>query len=166
MLDFQDWFVAQRAQPEVSEVIFPRGGAASERVTSSIKEADLVIMTPSNPYLSVDPILSLSNVHQALDQRTAPCLAVSPIVGGRAVKGPLAELIPALAGRPASAEAVAEHYGDLVDGWVIEEGDELNTGRPFLATHTIMSDQSQRKMLAGTVLELSLIHISEPTRPY
>ena len=153
VLDFQEWFVAQRAQPQVSEVCFPEGGMASKQVIDSINGADLIIVTPSNPYLSVDPMLSLTNLRAALDQRRCPCIAVSPIVGGRAIKGPLAELISSVANREPSAAAVADHYRDLVDAWVIEEGDAIQTDSPVLSTQTIMSDQSKRKMLAGAVLE-------------
>jgi len=162
MLDFQEWFVAQRAQPDVSEVCFPEGGMASKQAIESINGADLIIVTPSNPYLSVDPMLSLANLRAALNQRRCPCIAVSPIVGGRAIKGPLAELISSLANREPSAAAVVEHYGDLVDAWVIEEGDTIQTGAPVLSTQTIMSDQSKRKMLAGTVLEWSETLSSRP----
>ncbi len=152
LLDFQDWFVARRAEPSVQRVVFPKAGAALPAAVKAVEDADLIIMTPSNPYLSIDPILSLAALNQALAKRRCLCIGVSPIVGGRAIKGPLATLIPALAGRPASAAAVADHYGDYVDGWVVETGDETGISKPSMGTATIMHDRQSRKQLAGAVL--------------
>ena len=151
-LDFQDWFEAQRAQPTVLDVIFPEAGIALPTAVKALNEADLIVLTPSNPYLSIDPMLSLPALRHALAQRRCPCVGVSPIVGGRAVKGPLGALIESLASRPASAAAVADHYGDLVDGWVIEKGDQAGIAQPWLGTDTIMGDRRSRKQLAGAVL--------------
>src|SRR5205814_1504881 len=107
-------------------------------VLPAIAEADVVLIGPSNPYVSIDPILSLDGVRAALARKTV--VAVSPIVRGAAVKGPLAPMIPALAGRPPTAAAVARHYEGLLAGIVVESGDEhdLDGALPVLATATIM----------------------------
>ena len=98
-------------------------------------------------------MLSLSNLSDAWDQRQCLCVAVSPIVGRQAVKGPLAQLIDQLANQPASADAVANHYGDRVDGWVVQEGDTLSTSAPVLQTQTLMTNPERRKNLARAILD-------------
>ena len=155
LYEFQDWFVGQRAQPRVDRIIFPSDGCANEQVIKALHSADLIILTPSNPYLSIDPMLSLSNLNDAWDRRRCPCIAVSPIVGGQAVKGPLAQLIEQLANRPASADAVVNHYGDKVDAWVIQEGDALSVSIPTLETQTLMTSIERRKNLARAILDWS-----------
>ena len=110
-------------------------------------------MTPSNPYLSMDPILNTQGLRDALRARRGPCIGVSPIVKGAAVKGPLAALVPTLAQRPPSADAIIDHYGSLVDAWVIEEGDAVAYEGPVLATQTIMTNRARRKDLGGVVLD-------------
>src|SRR5581483_11744174 len=132
LLGFQEWFVRRRAQPAVRAVRFAGAAVAAPGVLAAIDEAGVVVIGPSNPYVSIDPILSLDGVRAALARRKV--VAVSPIVGGRAVKGPLAEMIQSLAGRTPSAHAVAAHYGALVRGWVVERGDEA--GLPFEAHAT------------------------------
>lgn len=152
-MEFQTWFVAKQAQPIVQKVCFPKDGIASTAALKAIHEAELIIITPSNPYLSIDPMLSLPAFDEALRNRKGNCVAVSPIVAGRAIKGPLGQLIPALAARPASAAAVVEHYGGLVDGWVVERGDEADFKGPVLQTDSVMKSRDDRKVLAGAILD-------------
>jgi LPPG:FO 2-phospho-L-lactate transferase len=152
---FQEWFVRERTRPAVTRVWFDGTDRPAPDVIPALAHADLVIIGPSNPYVSIDPILSLRGVREALAH--TPVVAVSPIVGGRAVKGPLGEMIQQLAGRPASAAAVrahyAEHYGDLLAGFVVERGDEAAIADlPVLATDTIMSDRDARERLGRAVL--------------
>src|SRR5690606_11131320 len=90
-LTFQDWLVRRRAQDAVAEVELRGSGAATREVLSAIEGADCVLIAPSNPYVSIDPILRLAGVRERIQKK--PCLAVSPIVGMRAVKGPLAEML-------------------------------------------------------------------------
>ena len=109
--------------------------------------AQNLTLTLQNPYVSVDPILSRPGVRSALEGKLV--IALSPIVGGRAVKGPLAEMIPALAGEPASAAAIARHYGALLGGLVVERGDESAlAGLAVHATSTIMKSRDERVQLA------------------
>ncbi len=147
-LPFQEWFVGRRAQPAVRAVRFDGRPPPAPGVLAAIDAADLVLIGPSNPYVSIDPILALDGVRAALARR--PVVAVSPIVGGRAVKGPLARMIVELDGARPSAAAVARHYGDLVRGWVVERGDDCPG--PTLATATIMTDRADRARLAREVL--------------
>ena len=153
VLGFQDWLVRRRGEPRVAGVRF--AGMESARATpeacAALDAADLIVIGPSNPYVSVDPILALPSVRERL--RVKPVLAVSPIVGGRAIKGPLAEMIPTLAGRPPSAGAIAAHYGELLSGMVVERGDEGSVERvPVFATDTVMRGARERKALAAAVL--------------
>jgi LPPG:FO 2-phospho-L-lactate transferase len=148
-LGFQEWLVRRRAVPAVTAVWSDGSAETTPEVLAALAAADVIVIGPSNPYVSIDPILGL---HRVRDTMRAPVVAVSPIVGGQAVKGPLATMIPQLAGAPASAAAVAAHYGDLLAGIVLERGDEPPPGLPALATATIMGDRADRARLAREVL--------------
>jgi LPPG:FO 2-phospho-L-lactate transferase len=160
VLPFQEWLVRQRATPPVRAVRFEGGGVAGEAALAAIDAAELIVVGPSNPYVSIDPILALPGMRERLRARAAcPVIAVSPIVAGRAVKGPLAEMIPKLAARPASAAAIAAHYGDWLSGMVVEHGDdaELRAQAPALAvvaTRTVMRGRDERRLLAQRTLAL------------
>jgi LPPG:FO 2-phospho-L-lactate transferase len=161
-LPFQEWFVHHRA-PAVRRVWLDGDPPATRAVLQALREADLVFIGPSNPYVSVDPILSRPGVRSALERKLV--IAVSPIVGGRAVKGPLAEMIPALAGEPASAAAIARHYGALLGGLVVELGDEAAIADlPVHAGSTIMKSRDDRARLARECLAFAE-RLSATTRP-
>jgi LPPG:FO 2-phospho-L-lactate transferase len=154
-LPFQEWFVRERCRPEIARIWFEGSAEPAPDVIDAITGAELVIIGPSNPYVSIDPILTLHGVRDAL--ATRPVIALCPIVGGKAVKGPLAEMIVKLAGKQPSAAAVVDHYreryGDILDGMVIERGDEDGiTGPRVLATSAIMSDIGDRARLAREIL--------------
>ncbi len=153
-LPFQEWFVRRRAQPAVRAVRFAGRPAPAPGVLDAIAACEVVLIGPSNPYVSIDPILSLDGVRAALAKR--PVVAVSPIVGGQAVKGPLGTMIPQLAGAPASAAAIARHYqqgGALLRGLVVERGDEAEVeGVAVHATGTVMRTQDDRRRLAEETL--------------
>jgi len=125
-LPFQHYFVRDRCEPAVTGFRFT--GIADARPNADMMaliegaRLDAIIVTPSNPFVSIDPILSLPGVRDALNVQTAPIVAVSPIVGGQAIKGPAAKMMTEL-GLPSTALAVAEHYRGLVDGMVIDEVD-------------------------------------------
>jgi LPPG:FO 2-phospho-L-lactate transferase len=152
-LSFQDWLVGQRGVPAVTAVRFGGPPRPATDVIDAIVAADVVVIPPSNPYVSIDPILALDGVRAAIASR--PVVAVSPIVGGKAVKGPLAGMISTLAGRAASAAAIADHYADLLDAFVIERGDDVGSDLQILATATVMGDRSDRARLASEVLALA-----------
>jgi LPPG:FO 2-phospho-L-lactate transferase len=150
-LPFQEWFVRRRAQPAVRAVRFEGRPPPAPGLLDAIAACDLVLIGPSNPYVSIDPILSLDGVQPALAKKRV--VAVSPIVGGRAVKGPLATMIPELTGQAPSAGAIARHYGGLLAGLVVERGDEAAVdGVKLLATDTIMRTRDDRARLAAEVL--------------
>lgn len=149
-LPFQEWLVQMRGAPLVESVIRVGNGQATASVLASLTAADLVVFGPSNPYVSIDPILELPGVLDAMADK--PVVAVSPIVAGSAVKGPLAAMIPSLAGVPPSAEAIVRHYGDLLTGIVIEHGDRVDLGLKVLETNTIMTCKEERVRLAEEVL--------------
>jgi LPPG:FO 2-phospho-L-lactate transferase len=153
-LSFQDWLVRRGGLPAVAQVLFRGEAAASPEVASALRQADLILIGPSNPYVSIDPILTLPGVREGLAGKKL--VAVSPIVGGRAIKGPLPAMIEALAHRPASAGAVAAHYGELLGGFVVEDGDETTVdGVPCLPARTVMRTRQDRLQLARTVLSFA-----------
>ena len=157
-LAFQDYFVAGASQPKVSGFRF--AGAASAKVPSqvldAIASADLVLICPSNPWVSIGPILAIKEFQATLAEKRL--LAVSPIIGGKAVKGPAAKMFSELGIAP-SAKAVAEHYGTLLSGFVLDETDneQLEAIRALgimaLATDTLMKSPADRQRLAKEVLE-------------
>ncbi len=156
-LDFQDYFVRRRCAPEVEELTYD--GAASARpqpaFMAALTDARLraVVICPSNPYLSVDPILALPGVRAALKACPAPVIAVSPIIGGRAVKGPTAKMMHEL-GVPATSVAVARHYDGLIDLFVIDHSeDDISLPNTRVAKAAIlMSTLADRETLAKAVL--------------
>ncbi len=150
-LSFQDWLVVHRGAPPVDAVRYTGDDSATPQVMAAIESADIVLIAPSNPYVSIDPILTLAGVREAIAAK--PVFAMSPIVGGKAVKGPLAEMIPRLAGRAPSAAAIVEHYDGLLTGVVVETGDGDGIDIPVLETSTVMSGRDDRARLAGEVVE-------------
>ena len=144
-------FPCELAKPTVKEISFEGESDPSPQVITALQRADLIIITPSNPYVSIDPIVSLRGVREILESKVV--VGISPIVDGRAVKGPLGAMIPSLTGEPASAKAVMDHYGTLLNGYVVEKGDEkMLDGMPIFPTNTVMGDFLDRTRLAREVL--------------
>jgi LPPG:FO 2-phospho-L-lactate transferase len=113
-----------------------------------------VVVCPSNPLLSVDPMLAIPGVREGLKRCAAPVVAVSPIIAGRAVKGPTAKMMMEL-GLPVTANAVAEHYGDIIGGFVVDRSDDGGgsvSGVRTAKAATLMSTLADREALAGAVL--------------
>ena len=157
-LDFQDYFVRLHSEPVVREIVY--AGASEARANPDFLAAllnddlELVVVCPSNPFLSVDPMLSLPGVRDALRRCRAPVAAVSPIIGGKAVKGPTAKIMAEL-GLPIGAAAIARHYVDILDLFVADEADadvvaELEI--PVILTRTLMVTLEDRDALARRVL--------------
>jgi LPPG:FO 2-phospho-L-lactate transferase len=158
VLPFQRYFVEQRCAPKVSGFEFQGAGQArpSPALLAALAARDLqaVVICPSNPFISIDPILAVPGMRAALAACRAPVVAVSPIVGGRAVKGPTAKMMREL-GLPTSARAVAEHYGDLLDGFVLDHADADQARSievPCLAARTLMASEDDKRALAAEVL--------------
>jgi LPPG:FO 2-phospho-L-lactate transferase len=156
-LDFQDYFVRRRCVPEILELAYE--GAARARphpaFMAALADARLraVVICPSNPYLSIDPILALPGVRDAIKACRAPVIAVSPIIGGRAVKGPTAKMMREL-GFPVAAAAVAQHYDGLIDLFVVDHGEgEVAVPNMRVAKAAIlMTTLADREALAKSVL--------------
>jgi LPPG:FO 2-phospho-L-lactate transferase len=158
-VDFQNYFVRQRCTPVVREIAFAGADEAQPQPTflAALADADLraVVICPSNPFISIDPILSLPGVCAALRACAAPVIAVSPIIGGKAVKGPTAKMMAELS-LPVGAAAVAGHYGDIIDLYVADETDEnefADLGVPVTFARTLMLSLEDREALARRVME-------------
>ena len=152
-LRFQDWLVLHRAAPAARAIRFAGNGRPTQEVMEALRQADLVVVAPSNPFVSIAPMLALPGFAEVL--RGRPVVGVSPIVNGRAVKGPLVEMFASLLAREASAGAVADWYGDLVQGWVVEMGDEARVVAPsrrVVGCQTVMGGLDGRRRLAREVL--------------
>lgn len=159
LLDFQDYFVARRQQDDVLDLAF-EGAATAEPLPDAIdavNEAELIVFCPSNPLVSIGPILAVPGYRDALRQRTAPVVAVSPIIGGKALKGPADKMLATL-GHEVSAAGVAAMYAGLIDGLVIDHVDAaLATrieaqGTRVLVTESVMGDAADRERLAHEVI--------------
>jgi LPPG:FO 2-phospho-L-lactate transferase len=162
-IDFQDYFVHRRCEPVVQQLEFH--GAATARPHPEFMAAladpalQAVVICPSNPFISVEPILAIPGVRDALVKTKAPVIAVSPIIAGRAVKGPTAKMMTEL-GLDASAGTVAQRYSDLLDGYVIDHADMSEVvsidARVTLA-QTLMTTMEDREALARTVLDAAAV---------
>ena len=115
----------------------------------------MILIAPSNPYVSIGPILAVAEIRAALEQRTVPCVAVSPLIGGRAVKGPADRMLERLAGGTTPAH-VASCYAGLIDALVIDEADapaDLGPDVRSVATNTLMTDVEAARRLAAAALD-------------
>ncbi|HEY6962413.1 MAG TPA: 2-phospho-L-lactate transferase [Gaiellaceae bacterium] len=153
---FQTWFVARGHRDEVDAVHY--AGAPEARpapgVLAALAAADVILVAPSNPYVSIGPILAVAEIREALARRAAPCVAVSPLVGGRAVKGPADRMLRRLAGGTTPAH-VASCYVGLIDALVVDESDEdvdLPAGIRPIVTQTLMTDLEASRRLAAAAL--------------
>ncbi len=152
-LGFQEWLVKSRAAPAVSEVRYVGTNETTQAVRDALTAADLVVICPSNPYVSIDPILTLKGVREAVDATTT--VAVSPIVNGRAVKGPLGTMLPQIGGHEPSAEAVAAHYEGLLDGYAVHRGDSFSAQFPLLETNILIQSKEDRVVFAFELIEFA-----------
>jgi LPPG:FO 2-phospho-L-lactate transferase len=160
-IDFQHYFVREQCRPAVRAIRFEGtpGAAASPGLAEALAREDLaaVILCPSNPFLSVDPILAVDGVREALAGRKVPFVAVSPLVGGKALKGPLAKLFGEL-GQSCDNRAIAAHYGPLLDHLLIDESDAADAeglrglGVSVTVTGTVMRTAEDRERLAREAL--------------
>jgi LPPG:FO 2-phospho-L-lactate transferase len=153
--EFQQWFVARGHRDPVDRVRFD--GAAGARpapgVLEALHEADLILVAPSNPYVSIGPILAVERIRSALERRRVPCVAVSPLIGGKAVKGPAADMLARLEGGTGPAH-VARVYAGLIDALVIDEADAReDAGVRTIVTKTLMRDAVSRRALAEAALD-------------
>ena len=157
---FQDWFVARAHRDPVDRVRVE--GAVDARpapgVLDALHEADLILIAPSNPFVSIGPILAVERIRSALERRRIPCVAVSPLIGGRAVKGPAGSMLTRLNGGTSAAHVVQSYIG-LIDALVFDEADAADADavaalgvRPVV-TRTLMRDGAARRRLAEATLD-------------
>jgi LPPG:FO 2-phospho-L-lactate transferase len=149
---FQEWFVARGHRDEVDAVRFVGEETArpAPGTLEALAAADLILLAPSNPYVSVGPILAVAELRDALARRSVPAIAVSPLIGGRAVKGPADRMLMRLAGGTTPLH-VASCYAGLIDALVVDEADaDALDGLPVrpIVTRTLMSDAEARRALA------------------
>lgn len=153
---FQTWFVARGHRDEVDAVHYAGApeATAAPGVIDALAAADVILITPSNPYVSIGPILAVAEIRDALERRTVPCVAVSPLIGGRAVKGPADRMLQRIAGGTTPGH-VASCYAGLIDALVVDASDdpvELD-GVRLVATDTLMRDVPAARRLAATALD-------------
>jgi LPPG:FO 2-phospho-L-lactate transferase len=174
-LAFQDYFVARRCAPRVTGLAF--AGAKAARPAPGLVEAldapvlEAIVICPSNPLISVGPILAVAELRAALERAKAPVVAVSPLVGGRALKGPAAKMMTEL-GLGSDAVAIARFYAGLIDGLIIDRADADQAapiealGSRALVAPTVMTSFDDRVALAGMVLDFasSLPRREQPRR--
>lgn len=159
--DFQRWFVGEQCGPAVSDIRFAGtpGAAMSAGLSAALDRKDLaaIVICPSNPFLSVDPLLAVDGLRDALLARRVPCIAVSPLIGGKALKGPLSKLL-AERGLSGGNLDIAAHYGQLVDHLVIDRGDAEDAprlredGHAVTLAETLMKSAGDQARLARDVL--------------
>jgi LPPG:FO 2-phospho-L-lactate transferase len=157
-LDFQEYFVHRQCRPAVREFTF--AGAETARAQpdalAALERPDLraIVICPSNPFVSVEPILAVPGVRAAIQQSHAPVVAVTPIIGGKAIKGPAAKMMAEL-GLEVSGEAVARRYAGIIDGFVIDHADPRPEPRDvrFFSAATLMNTTDDRLRLAHAVLQ-------------
>ncbi|MGH8429232.1 MAG: 2-phospho-L-lactate transferase [Solimonas sp.] len=157
-IDFQVYFVRQQCRPVVHELAFDGAdkARAQPEIIAALKGGSVraVVICPSNPFISIEPILAVPGMRDALAACGAPVVAVSPIVGGRAVKGPTAKMMQEL-GLTVSSATVAERYGDLLGGYVVDRADAQGIQAKVHIAPTLMQSLDDREMLARTVLDFA-----------
>ena len=161
-LSFQRYFVEKQCIPVVRRLEFR--GAERARMSDAVAAAlrnpglDAIIVCPSNPYLSIDPILAVPGMRTALKAAEVPVIVVSPLIGGQAVKGPTAKIMAEL-GVPADSRALAAHYAGLIDGMVIDESDRADAAAldiPVCVAPTLMRTLEDRVRLARTCADFAM----------
>lgn len=161
-LSFQEYLVRERARPTVRSIRYEgiRSAKPAPGVLAAIERADILVIAPSNPFVSIGPILGLAGVRAALRRATAPVVAVSPLIGGRPVKGPADRMMRSLGMKP-SPLPLAELYKDLLNGLVIDTADRSfvpaleERGLRIATTNTLMKTQARSTAVAREVLALA-----------
>lgn len=165
VLAFQEYFVRRAWQPVIRDIRFQgiERARPSIEVKTALDEADLIVLCPSNPFVSLDPILALEGVRDRLREHRT--VAVSPIIGDQAVKGPAAKMLRELGYEP-GALAIARRYADFLDGFVIDRADAHQRAEierlniHVLTTDALMRDRADRGRLAQELLDFTKTHLS------
>lgn len=160
-LPFQRYFVGRRCEPKLHAIEFEGAQAArmSLEVAAAFAAPDLtaIILCPSNPYLSIDPLLAVPGMRSSLERAGVPVVAVSPLIAGKAVKGPTAKIMGEL-GLEVTNATIADHYGSFLDGLVVDAGDGAEAaalGLPVHLTPTLMTSDEDRRRLAAETLDFA-----------
>lgn len=168
-LAFQDYFVRRRASDPVRGLRFDGGESAvpAPGVLDAIESADVIVIAPSNPFLSIEPLLAVRGVRSAILEAAAPVVAISPIIGGAAVKGPAADILRSL-GHDVSALGVARLYDGLADVFILDQEDGAlvpqvldDTNLHCVALPTLMTDIRAKRALAAATLDIAAPLASE-----
>ena len=154
---FQTWFVQEKWQPPVHKVVLPEDVRATRAVIRAFETADLVLIAPSNPFVSIDPILNVYPIRALMMDLPRAIIAVSPLVGGQAVKGPAAKMMQEM-GLPPTSHSIADYYGELIDGFVYDvqdagSCDDLDVGTCCL--NTMMHNKADRIRLAEEIMRFA-----------
>lgn len=158
LLPFQSWFVEQHWQPAVRGVVLPPDVQATAQVAAALEGADIVVFAPSNPFVSIDPILNVYPIRAMISDLPKLVVAISPIIAGQAVKGPAAKMMAEMDLEVTSA-GVAGYYGDLIDLFVYDRRDHDAVNFPELLTYqtdTLMTDRTDRGRLALEIMNHSM----------
>jgi LPPG:FO 2-phospho-L-lactate transferase len=156
VLAFQHYFVGRRCAPAVSSIRFDgaQDAAPPQQALAAMEDAGAIILAPSNPWLSIDPILAIAPLRRALEARRRPCVAVSPLVEGQAVKGPTTKLMIEL-GVTVSNTSIAAHYDGLIDGLLVHDHDDAPQKFAVARTDTLMRSVEDRIRVATAALALA-----------
>jgi LPPG:FO 2-phospho-L-lactate transferase len=152
---FQEWFVGRRHEDDVDAVVYDGAETAAPApgVVEALRDADAIVLAPSNPYVSLGPIFAVPGIREAIGRRGVRCIAVSPLIGGRAVKGPLDRMLTRMAGGTTPAH-VASFYDGLPDAPLIDAAEApAEAGVPLVVSATLMDDRAASRRLATVVLE-------------
>lgn len=155
---FQEWFVARGHRDEVDALVYEGADASrpAPGVLAALAAADAIVIAPSNPFVSIHPILAVPGIRAALEMRRVRSVAVSPLIGGRAVRGPLDRMMRRLVGGTSPAH-VTECYKGLLDALVIDRADApAEAGVAVVVTDTLISDRDAARRLAQTTLEAAV----------
>jgi LPPG:FO 2-phospho-L-lactate transferase len=154
---FQEWYVGRGHRDAVTGFRYEGDAKPAPGVLETFEAADLIAIAPSNPYLSIGPILSVAEIRAALELRRVPAVAVSPLIAGNTVKGPADRMLARFAGGT-EPKQVADCYQGLIDALVIDEADDPGAlDVTPIVTRTLMSDAAGRRRVAGAVLEAALV---------
>lgn len=162
LLPFQNWFVERHWRPAVWEVRLPEDVRTTSQVALAIERTDLILIAPSNPFVSIDPILNVYPIRAMVSDLPKLVVAVSPIIAGKAVKGPAAKMMGEM-GMEVSSATIAGYYGDLIDVFVFDRRDSALLKKEgsikdlvTFQTDTIMHDRQDRRHLALQILDFSM----------
>lgn len=157
ILPFQDYFVRRQCAPMLRSIAFAGAAQAvpGPGVLPALDGAAVILLAPSNPFLSIDPILAVPGLRAAIEAATAPVVAVSPLIGGKSIKGPTAKIMSEY-GLEMSNEAIIAHYDGLIHGIVTDHGDPPPANLPSLQTDTFMRSLDDKQRVAQASIDLAL----------